>query len=725
MKKVILNFLILFCVTQLFSVYQKVYTSENSQSAFVFKKHNDFIFIGRDSGVEVYNTNESASPELISVFCYNYIYDIYLENSFAYLATNNGLYIYDISDIVNPQFLFNYDTGSSKSLDIWNNYLFIKSDGYNPQSDGYYIFSILDPNNPVLLNHIQDFQGFGYHMNTIDVHNDILFIGADTDNWNYRLNLFDLSNPSFPVFINSIDIPNIESIKFQDQLAFITYGGPIQVIDISNPNLLEVVQSIPIFCEEIALNSEIIYCHSREKGFEVFNISDIQNPLNISKFQIPSGLHPVYRDLYIDAQNNALYIGYNHGFEIFDVSSYENPFLLATFEDSYCSLIQISETENVIASTENNFSIINFSNPIQPELISNFEFPSSYDTQLFIDALLVDNYIYVIIYEHENFNQGSFLHKIDVSDLNNPILVSSTQVSSSDVSDFEYYDSHFFVLQGLNIKVFDMSMNETTIISNAGKFEISDNKLYFIFGNLLIIENIEDIFSPYFIGEIELTTDISDFIIHNNVAYLVCNDSFQILDVSDSNNPILSNTVNYYPSSYIIFQPKIIDNNLFISDLNWNEFYIYDLQDQLSPSLISNFKWNLTSYDFLLFNDYLITSNNYFGVSTLDYYSLTSFEENEIILHNTDKVSNFPNPFNPTTTFSFSISDNSRIELSIYNIKGQIIKTLANNNFTIGSHSIIWSGDDESGKIVSSGVYLYKLNVNGKTEAVKKCLLLK
>ena len=88
-------------------------------------------------------------------------------------------------------------------------------------------------------------------------------------------------------------------------------------------------------------------------------------------------------------------------------------------------------------------------------------------------------------------------------------------------------------------------------------------------------------------------------------------------------------------------------------------------------------------------------------------------------------ISNYPNPFNPTTTISFSIPEESKIELSIYNIKGQKIKSLLNDQITAGEHSIVWNGKDDNNKPVSSGVYLYKLNVNGKTEAVKKCLLLK
>lgn len=103
---------------------------------------------------------------------------------------------------------------------------------------------------------------------------------------------------------------------------------------------------------------------------------------------------------------------------------------------------------------------------------------------------------------------------------------------------------------------------------------------------------------------------------------------------------------------------------------------------------------------------------------------LSSINDNEIqfVEYN---LSNFPNPFNPTTTIKFSIQNNSKVYLSIFNIKGQKIKTLANNDFTKGNHSIIWDGVDDSGKPVSSGIYLYSLKVNGKSVTMKKCLLLK
>jgi hypothetical protein len=104
-------------------------------------------------------------------------------------------------------------------------------------------------------------------------------------------------------------------------------------------------------------------------------------------------------------------------------------------------------------------------------------------------------------------------------------------------------------------------------------------------------------------------------------------------------------------------------------------------------------------------------------------FNNTSIEENSLAQINA--IGNHPNPFNPSTTIKFSIQNDSKIDLSIFNIKGQKNKTLSQEKFTKGNHSIIWNGDDEMGNSVSSGLYLYKLMINGKTEAVKKCLLLK
>jgi hypothetical protein len=100
------------------------------------------------------------------------------------------------------------------------------------------------------------------------------------------------------------------------------------------------------------------------------------------------------------------------------------------------------------------------------------------------------------------------------------------------------------------------------------------------------------------------------------------------------------------------------------------------------------------------------------------------FEEN---LPNSDlKLFNYPNPFNPTTEIRFQISEFSEsesVEITIYNLKSQKVKTLPVILSGIEG-SVIWNGTDDSNKPVSSGIYLYKLK-SGNTEVSKKMLLLK
>jgi len=97
----------------------------------------------------------------------------------------------------------------------------------------------------------------------------------------------------------------------------------------------------------------------------------------------------------------------------------------------------------------------------------------------------------------------------------------------------------------------------------------------------------------------------------------------------------------------------------------------------------------------------------------------------DLIINNNFKLSNHPNPFNPTTTISFSLQNNSNIELSIYNIKGQKVKQLIIDQLSAGQHSVVWDGNDENNQPVGSGIYFYKLKINGNSKAINKMILIK
>lgn len=85
---------------------------------------------------------------------------------------------------------------------------------------------------------------------------------------------------------------------------------------------------------------------------------------------------------------------------------------------------------------------------------------------------------------------------------------------------------------------------------------------------------------------------------------------------------------------------------------------------------------------------------------------------------------NFPNPFNPSTTITFDLSEEANVKILIYDMTGRLIRELVDQSMTIGSKTINWDGKDDAGNSVSGGVYLYNLQA-GDYNQTKKMVLMK
>ncbi len=109
---------------------------------------------------------------------------------------------------------------------------------------------------------------------------------------------------------------------------------------------------------------------------------------------------------------------------------------------------------------------------------------------------------------------------------------------------------------------------------------------------------------------------------------------------------------------------------------------------------------------------------------------VVSVEDDINVAKNFILYNNYPNPFskgsgrNPFTRISFNIPTNSHVKLEIYNIQGVLVNELINGVFSPGKYKAIWNGRNESGEIVSSGVYLYRLTANNFV-LTKRMLLIK
>jgi len=87
-------------------------------------------------------------------------------------------------------------------------------------------------------------------------------------------------------------------------------------------------------------------------------------------------------------------------------------------------------------------------------------------------------------------------------------------------------------------------------------------------------------------------------------------------------------------------------------------------------------------------------------------------------------LQNFPNPFNPETTIGYNLAESADVSLHIYNVVGQVVRTLVAEPQSAGRYQVRWNGMDDRGVPVSSGIYFYQVSA-GKFQDVRKLMLLK
>ena len=86
---------------------------------------------------------------------------------------------------------------------------------------------------------------------------------------------------------------------------------------------------------------------------------------------------------------------------------------------------------------------------------------------------------------------------------------------------------------------------------------------------------------------------------------------------------------------------------------------------------------------------------------------------------------NYPNPFNPATVIRFTLDKAGHIDLSIFNILGQQVKTLVNKHHDAGEYEIQWDGTDNSARAVSSGIYIYRMVTGTGYVQARKLVLMR
>ncbi|MFA5804591.1 MAG: FlgD immunoglobulin-like domain containing protein [Melioribacteraceae bacterium] len=144
---------------------------------------------------------------------------------------------------------------------------------------------------------------------------------------------------------------------------------------------------------------------------------------------------------------------------------------------------------------------------------------------------------------------------------------------------------------------------------------------------------------------------------------------------------------------------------------------------------IFSFKANISGPLFLGYNDYSFGDNTGFFVAYVfskDNFPTSIIQGDPDTNIGTDYKleQNYPNPFNPETKINFSVPESLPVKILIYNISGELVKVLLNENKVKGEYEVTWDGKNNNGSKLASGTYFYQA-ICGNNIQTKKMLLLK
>ncbi|MCD4795857.1 MAG: T9SS type A sorting domain-containing protein, partial [Candidatus Cloacimonetes bacterium] len=284
------------------------------------------------------------------------------------------------------------------------------------------------------------------------------------------------------------------------------------------------------------------------------------------------------------------------------------------------------------------------------------------------------------------------------------------------------------------------SLNDPPTIVLPDEFSFNEDESLIVDFNQYIDDVDEDDLTLSVTGNVDVTVNIDGtivtlgatenwngietltFIVDDNVTRATAEDSVDVIVNPVNDEPVL---ISWLPEELIftVAEDSIVTFYVEAEDIDSELNYAWFVNDSLQTEVTETF-----IYEFNEVGDFEIKS----VISDEEYEIVTiwnvTVEPNVgtgmILPAHTKLHQNHPNPFNPTTTISFDLVNAGKVTLNIYNIKGELVRTLASGNYPAGNNSVTWNGKDKNGKVVSSGIYFYQMKTK-EFNSFKKAIMLK
>jgi hypothetical protein len=704
MKRVLLIVMIFALLIQLHAVItQTSFYNPNQKNYICIEKYGDFVFASNyNRDVDILNASVPDSIVFVSsIPTPGSAISVKVYNDIAYLAAGSRLLIFDISDISNPIQLNTIDIPLfTWEIEVNDSFVYAFH-----ENTGLYV---IDVTNPALPEIVGTYQTDTLTYN-IELYNDYVFIANRLDG----ITVVDVSDGTNPQFVSNIPLHYAYDLRVHNDFVYATGLSKLYTVDISDILSPQVADSTLTNAPtgSIRYDNNYLYIVSLEQGLLVYGLSNADHPDLVTVYETDSQ----YRDLCI-SQDKAIVITDRRGIKTLNLDftvneDIDSNILLPQYsskikENSGLLYVangsRISILEDNIGIGLNMLGCYNFSN-----YVYSFEFLGAYV------LVATESYVYCL----------------DVSDPTNPYVVNNNPPNchsrsialdneiaylSGGNAIYTYDVSNVFQLTQLGRYLYQGMLTESSYLYQGYLYQASEE-------DGLLIFDTSDPANLSLVGSYNTRGIVTDVNIVGSTAFLCGQDNnVHVLNCSDPANPVLADTLIPNNAASIISSTFIEDNRLYLSDNFWNQFFAYNISDINNIIQIESYQWNLAVTDFSYFNGKVITANGYSGVNALNHDSLQQIGDDINKTLPRLFVNNFPNPFNPVTTIELNIPEGVTATLSIYNIRGQIVKSF--DNLSIRDSAITWTGVDNHNNSCASGIYFYRLE--SETEYITNRMVL-
>jgi hypothetical protein len=704
---------------------------------FPISSYENRLIVSNIAKTEELLIHPNGELESIGFFDYSYEYSIVNQNQyilpkyspiFSHTPVSNGIYIFDLS--VTPMEYITY-------VNLRNVMGNIKIDRNNLFVSDSHIMVHHHPSNRIHLicRTTLELDGFvmGFGFGFYEIYNNHLYHLSSTGT-ELLLNIYSIENFRDFTQISSSSIDghggNFGEIKIKDDKLGMVTGSGFLMIDISDvvtPILSNHIVH-PIYAFDFSSSYVFAYDVRQENEYITYNVVVFsQNHLGIYEqvFSYFIGSPFVSRDivhykspyLFVNGELATFVFDTENDFEI--VYRYGHrvwiPCISVSNDDVYFMRDDFFEKTQTIYSVIDNELIVtmNYENMIMPAYTCDFEILGN----MIYVTTTIDGWVCFDVNLIED-QQSHLLHRVPIND--------STGGSTITIVNYKAFITTYNPRQTY---VFDISNDEPVFISNFGgsiqqhHAGVSNNFVLNLNGGFLNIRDIDNLDNILFQ---RFHSSFQD----GFVSYYDEQNFTQAKDVTCRffsfciENSSL-NQLRTFQNRFILPYNQIITTYSTTMDVNIAEYWTIDGSQVRS----------LGSFDYG--NRRIHTSLTYFfpdrnkkvliamgGIWVYDIEVEVSETDNTLLVTQSYLSYSYPNPFNPETTIKFYLQSDSFVNIDIFNIKGQKIKTLVNEFSPSGDHQAAWNGTDDKGQNVSSGVYFYRITTDNYT-STKKMVLMK